>query len=187
MTIGRPFWMGYVAPPGPIFEDQFNYGPAIPDPTKWNILSGTPQVNGSALVLVPSIPAEGIQAKPTFSPYLRLVTGFKMTASANPAALILSDGIFGGEYISFVQVGGVVRFTSNTAGGTDITHVFWIPYINTFAKIEIIWTATKIEFYVNDVLKATHTMYVPSNTMYMDIKGNQATANVEFDYVEVWQ
>jgi len=59
---------------------------------------------------------------------------------------------------------------------------------NTWYTFEIRWTETAVAFFVNDVLKATHSTYFPLAPCFVTLLARRATVstNVDIQWVQLW-
>lgn len=98
--------------------------------------------------------------------------------------LMDTDVITAGNRIMFMASGpGAVRVQNSSAGtftdsGTDVN---W--NINTTYKFKFVVTASQILFYINDVLKATHTTNIPTVNMGVGLLIAASNTYADVDYV----
>ncbi len=72
---------------------------------------------------------------------------------------------------------------------TDAHTPTWIDTDNTWYTVEIVITTTDVKFYIDEILRATHTTRVPSHSHMAAASAkntNGITANIDAQYIQVW-
>jgi len=153
-----------VCPVEYLFEDQFNYV-GIPDPSKWIINSGSPTVDGTQLILykpptsasvIAGDASTGIQKLFDYDKYN---TEFRarFRVGAAEGRVYLPDYVTG-QYIQMKSnYGSGIACQSSDGSGYTRTVIPW-PDDN-YHDFIIEWNRITrvIKFYMDDVLKATHS------------------------------
>ena len=173
--------------------DYFEYGspgsPAIPDPTKWIILSGTPSVNGHQLIVKYDTPTiDELDAISSFNIIYGKVE-FEIDLSTPPylGFFALLDTDAGDPFADYIRVvydyttSWAFKFYSKAGGVSESFDLLYTPGKHT---IRIEWTAAAVKFYVDDELVWTATTHVPSVPLRPYFNSWQATPDPNiYEYI----
>ncbi|MBI5599210.1 MAG: hypothetical protein HY890_05665 [Deltaproteobacteria bacterium] len=93
----------------------------------------------------------------------------------------------GSQKITF-KGNGTYWYAYTVLSGTTSTSTAVVPSTTAYQKLKAVATATSVAFYIDGVLKATHTTQIPTATMYFmatTIAGPGSNYSY-LDYIHIW-
>lgn len=85
------------------------------------------------------------------------------------------------------STGGIIKVLTISGTNTTTTNTDLNWTVNTAYKLKIVATASSVKFYVNDVLKATHTTNIPTAPLGVAaLLRNSDATTVEVDYIHAF-
>lgn len=108
--------------------------------------------------------------------YFTITADWRIDAIGNgsEAWFLVKDTILGVGANELIQVNYIepnFRFRTLTAGGTEDTLLNAAAFLGSFHEHKVVWSAGDVKWYIDDVLKATHNVRVPSSDMYLFLQG----------------
>jgi hypothetical protein len=84
-------------------------------------------------------------------------------------------------FFTYDAIADNIRVTTRAAS-TDTDTTTDADYTGSMQELKIVATSSQVLFYVDDVLKATHTTNIPSAVMYGSFGRASGTQNADYDY-----